>query len=83
MFMTRRADLHADPVLSLSASYSAINVIAKLRNSLQQLTNHIRETLPDLRSKLQSNLDSLEKEVKDFEHYDPTDISMKTKALMQ
>ncbi|KAK2551884.1 Dynamin-1 [Acropora cervicornis] len=49
----------------------------------QQLTNHIRETLPALRSKLEENVMSLEKEVAGFEHYNPDDPSMKTKALMQ
>ncbi|CAH3034313.1 unnamed protein product [Pocillopora meandrina] len=49
----------------------------------QQLTNHIRETLPALRSKLEENIMALEKEVKGFEHYNPDDPSMKTKALMQ
>lgn len=49
----------------------------------QQLTNHIRETLPALRSKLEENVMSVEKEVKGFEHYNPDDPSMKTKALMQ
>ena len=49
----------------------------------QQLTNHIRETLPALRSRLEENVMSLEKEVKGFEHYNPDDPSMKTKALMQ
>lgn len=49
----------------------------------QQLTNHIRETLPALRSKLEENIMTLEKEVKGFEHYNPDDPSMKTKALMQ
>ncbi|CAH3017079.1 unnamed protein product [Porites evermanni] len=49
----------------------------------QQLTNHIRETLPALRSRLEENIMALEKEVKGFEHYNPDDPSMKTKALMQ
>ena len=49
----------------------------------QQLTNHIRETLPALRSRLEENVMSLEKEVKGFENFNPDDPSMKTKALMQ
>lgn len=49
----------------------------------QQLTNHIRETLPALRSKLEENIMSIEKEVKGYEHYNPDDPSMMTKALMQ
>uniref|UniRef100_A0A8B9BPA6 dynamin GTPase n=1 Tax=Anser brachyrhynchus TaxID=132585 RepID=A0A8B9BPA6_9AVES len=37
----------------------------------QQLTNHIRETLPSLRSKLQSQLLSLEKEVEEYKNFLP------------
>ncbi|KAK3733066.1 hypothetical protein QZH41_008407 [Actinostola sp. cb2023] len=49
----------------------------------QQLTNHIKETLPELRSKLQDNVMALEKEVKQYEHYNPDDPSVRTKAMMQ
>ncbi|XP_076140192.1 dynamin-1a isoform X3 [Alosa pseudoharengus] len=49
----------------------------------QQLTNHIRDTLPALRSKLQSQLLSIEKEVEEYKHYRPDDPSRKTKALLQ
>ncbi|XP_048587168.1 dynamin-1 isoform X2 [Nematostella vectensis] len=49
----------------------------------QQLTNHIKDTLPALRSKLQDNLLALEKEVKGYENYNPRDLSVRTKALMQ
>ncbi|XP_063066328.1 dynamin-1a [Engraulis encrasicolus] len=49
----------------------------------QQLTNHIRDTLPGLRSKLQSQLLSIEKEVEEYKHYRPDDPSRKTKALLQ
>ncbi|KAL3315014.1 Dynamin- GTPase protein [Cichlidogyrus casuarinus] len=48
----------------------------------QQLTNHIRDTLPALRNKLQSQLLSMEKEVDEYRHYKPTDPSFKTKALL-
>uniref|UniRef100_A0A8C2GPL7 dynamin GTPase n=1 Tax=Cyprinus carpio TaxID=7962 RepID=A0A8C2GPL7_CYPCA len=48
----------------------------------QQLTNHIRETLPGLRNKLQSQLLSIEKEVEEYKHFRPDDPSRKTKALM-
>lgn len=50
---------------------------------LQQLTNHIRETLPSLRSKLQSQLLSLEKEVEEYKNFRPDDPTRKTKALLQ
>ncbi|XP_041099439.1 dynamin-2-like [Polyodon spathula] len=49
----------------------------------QQLTNHIRETLPALRNKLQSQLLSLEKEVEEYKNYRPDDPTRKTKALLQ
>lgn len=48
----------------------------------QQLTNHIKETLPALRSKLQARLLSLEKEVSDYKNYNPNDPSRNTKALL-
>lgn len=51
--------------------------------SLQQLTNHIRDTLPGLRSKLQSQLLSLEKEVEEYKNFRPDDPTRKTKALLQ
>nr|DBA30034.1 TPA: hypothetical protein GDO54_006067 [Pyxicephalus adspersus] len=49
----------------------------------QQLTNHIRETLPSLRSKLQSQMLSLEKEVEEYKNFRPDDPTRKTKALLQ
>ncbi|KAG7314881.1 hypothetical protein KOW79_022184 [Hemibagrus wyckioides] len=49
----------------------------------QQLTNHIRDTLPGLRSKLQSQLLSIEKEVDEYKNFRPDDPSRKTKALLQ
>ncbi|XP_055365849.1 dynamin-2-like isoform X6 [Betta splendens] len=49
----------------------------------QQLTNHIRDTLPGLRSKLQSQQLSLEKEVEEFKNFRPDDPARKTKALLQ
>uniref|UniRef100_A0A8D3B4U6 Interferon-induced GTP-binding protein Mx n=1 Tax=Scophthalmus maximus TaxID=52904 RepID=A0A8D3B4U6_SCOMX len=49
----------------------------------QQLTNHIRDTLPGLRSKLQSQLLSIEKEVAEYKNFRLDDPSRKTKALLQ
>lgn len=49
----------------------------------QQLTNHIRNTLPNLRNKLQSQLLSMEKEVEEFRQFRPDDPTRKTKAMMQ
>jgi replication fork clamp-binding protein CrfC len=48
----------------------------------QQLTNHIKETLPALRNKLQTQLLSLEKEVAEYKNFSPDDPSKKTKALL-
>ena len=49
----------------------------------QQLTNHIRDTLPTLRNKLQSQLLSMEKEVEEYKNFRPDDPARKTKAMMQ
>ncbi|XP_060584771.1 dynamin-1-like isoform X4 [Ruditapes philippinarum] len=49
----------------------------------QQLTNHIRDTLPTLRSRLQAQLLSLEKDVEEFKNFRPDDPARKTKAMMQ
>ncbi|XP_037036296.1 dynamin isoform X2 [Bradysia coprophila] len=49
----------------------------------QQLTNHIRDTLPGLRDKLQKQMLALEKEVEQFKHFRPDDPSIKTKAMLQ
>ncbi|XP_075544484.1 dynamin-1 shibire isoform X1 [Dermacentor variabilis] len=49
----------------------------------QQLTNHIRDTLPGLRDKLQKQLISMEKEVEEYKNFRPDDPSRKTKAMLQ
>ncbi|XP_076143574.1 dynamin-2-like [Alosa pseudoharengus] len=50
----------------------------------QQLTKHIRDTLPSLRGQLHSELLSLEKEVEEYkEYFKPDDPQRKTKALHQ
>jgi dynamin GTPase len=49
----------------------------------EQLKNHIKEKLPSLRDKLQAQYQSLEKEVADYKHLRPDDVSMKTKAMLQ
>lgn len=48
-----------------------------------QLTNHIHNTLPSLRDKLQKQLYALEKNLGDLKHYKLDDKTMKTKALLQ
>jgi len=48
-----------------------------------QLTNHIRDTLPSLRDKLQRQMLGLEKEVEQYKHFQPNDPSIKTKAMLQ
>nr|XP_018670134.1 dynamin-1 isoform X16 [Ciona intestinalis] len=49
----------------------------------QQLTNHIKETLPALRNKLQKQMMDMEKEVEEFKNFKPDDPSRKTKAMLQ
>ncbi|KAJ6219368.1 hypothetical protein RDWZM_005180 [Blomia tropicalis] len=49
----------------------------------QQLTNHIRDTLPALRDKLQKQLLQLEKEVEEYKNFRPDDPTRKTKAMLQ
>ncbi|KAM6921756.1 dynamin 3a isoform 2-T2 [Xenentodon cancila] len=49
----------------------------------QQLTNHIRETLPAFRSHLQSQLLALNKEAEDYSHYSPDDSARRIKTLLQ
>lgn len=48
----------------------------------QQLTNHIKDTLPALRSKLQAQLLGLEKDVAEFKDFSPNDPNKKAKALI-
>ncbi|XP_034085616.1 dynamin 3a isoform X5 [Gymnodraco acuticeps] len=49
----------------------------------QQLTNHIRESLPGFRSHLQSQLLSLNKEAEEFKQFSPDDPARRTKTLLQ
>lgn len=49
----------------------------------QQLTNHIRDSLPTLRDKLQKQLLTLEKEVEEYKNFRPDDPTRKTKAILQ
>jgi replication fork clamp-binding protein CrfC len=49
----------------------------------QQLTNHIKDTLPTLRDSLQKKLYSMEKDVAEYKNFQFNDPSRKTKALMQ
>lgn len=50
---------------------------------LQQLTNHIRDTLPAFRSHLQSQLLGLNKEAEECRQYSPDDPARRTKTLLQ
>ncbi|XP_059197106.1 dynamin 3a isoform X2 [Centropristis striata] len=49
----------------------------------QQLTNHIRETLPAFRSHLQDQLLSLNKEAEECRQYSPDDPARRTKILLK
>ncbi|KAJ8933482.1 hypothetical protein NQ314_013980, partial [Rhamnusium bicolor] len=48
-----------------------------------QLTDHIRNTLPDLRNKLQKQMIVLEKDLGEFKNFAPDDPTIKTKAMLQ
>lgn len=49
----------------------------------QQLTNHIRETLPSVRSLLQDQLLALSREAEEYQHFSPEDPARRTKTLLQ
>ncbi|XP_056271481.1 dynamin 3a isoform X2 [Pseudoliparis swirei] len=49
----------------------------------QQLTNHIRDTLPAFRGHLQSQLLDMDKEAEEYSRYRPDDPSRRTKTLLQ
>ncbi|XP_042899603.1 dynamin isoform X2 [Parasteatoda tepidariorum] len=48
----------------------------------QQLTNHIRDSLPTLREKLEKQKNQLEKDVEQYKHFSADDPSVKTKAML-
>lgn len=50
---------------------------------LQQLTNHIRDSLPAFRNHLQSQLLALNKEAEEYKQYSPDDHARRTKTLLQ
>lgn len=49
----------------------------------QQLTNHIRDSLPALRDRLQKQMFTLEREVEEYKNFRPDDPTRKTKAMLQ
>jgi len=49
----------------------------------QQLTNHIRETLPTLRQNLQKQLVGMEKDVAKYKGFTKNDAGRKTKTMLQ
>jgi dynamin GTPase len=56
---------------------------AYLQRTLNQtLTNHIRDTLPSLRTKLQNQIQSMEKDVQEFKKFRPDDPAIKAKAML-
>ncbi|KAI4892568.1 hypothetical protein NFI96_024733 [Prochilodus magdalenae] len=69
------------PAYRHMADYMGTPYLQRVLN--QQLTNHIRDTLPAFRSRLQTQLLSLDKEAEEYKHMNPDDPSRKTKALMQ
>ncbi|XP_026881797.2 dynamin 3a isoform X1 [Electrophorus electricus] len=69
------------PAYRHMADYMGTPYLQRVLN--QQLTNHIRDTLPAFRSRLQAELLTLDKEAEEYRHMNPNDPSRKTKALMQ
>ena len=49
----------------------------------EQLKNHIKEKLPSLKEQLQKRYLMLDKEVAEYKHFRPDDISTRTKAILQ
>ncbi|XP_053179125.1 dynamin 3a [Scomber japonicus] len=49
----------------------------------QQLTNHIRDTLPAFRTRLQNQLLAVNKEAEEYKQYNPDDPASRTKTLLQ
>lgn len=49
----------------------------------EQLTDHIRNTLPSLKDKLQKQIIALDKDLGDLKHFSPDDPSVKAKAMLQ
>ncbi|XP_041646908.1 dynamin 3a isoform X2 [Cheilinus undulatus] len=49
----------------------------------QQLTNHIRDTLPAVRSHLQDQLLALNREAEEYQQFSPDDPARRTKTLLQ
>uniref|UniRef100_A0A8B9JA56 Dynamin n=1 Tax=Astyanax mexicanus TaxID=7994 RepID=A0A8B9JA56_ASTMX len=68
------------PAYRHMADYMGTPYLQRVLN--QQLTNHIRDTLPAFRSRLQAQLLLLDKEAEEYRHMNPDDPSRKTKALM-
>jgi len=48
----------------------------------QQLTNHIRESLPKVRSRLAKQMADIEKDVKDFKDFKPDDPGRQTRTML-
>ena len=78
--MAERQFFLAHPAYRHMADRMGTSFLQKALN--QQLTNHIKETLPALRNRLQSQLLNMEKEVAEYKNFSADDPSKKTKALL-
>uniref|UniRef100_A0A8C2XRV4 Interferon-induced GTP-binding protein Mx n=1 Tax=Cyclopterus lumpus TaxID=8103 RepID=A0A8C2XRV4_CYCLU len=83
-----RAALHAEESFFLShpaykhmAESTGTPYLQRILN--QQLTNHIRDTLPAFRGHLQSQLLDMNKEAEEYARYRPDDPARRTKTLLQ
>ena len=72
-FLTHPAYAHIESRMGTNFLQKALN---------QQLTNHIKETLPGLRAKLQIQMNNMERLVGEFKNYQPDDPNKKTKMIL-
>lgn len=77
----RRTDTYS----TVTAHYKQPDIERGFNGSicLQQLTNHIRDTLPAFRSHLQSQLLALNREAEEYRQHSPDDAVHRTKTLLQ
>lgn len=73
---------HTQPCIPEEESTLMVCIVSN-NVCLQQLTNHIRDTLPAFRSHLQSQLLALNKEAEEYKQYKPDDPARRNKTLLK
>lgn len=73
---------HTQPCIPEEVSTLMVCIVSN-NVCLQQLTNHIRDTLPAFRSHLQSQLLALNKEAEEYKQYKPDDPARRNKTLLK